>query len=220
MAFLIQALLVIICAVCANAQSSANLNKTNNFSGNISNQLQIAGGYVLDDKHVLEPGDEISFQILEDKKPSTNLLVAGSGELSIPYIGRVSAANKTCRQLATELKGPLEKDYYYQATIVIALNSLNKLRGQVLISGYVHNPGPVDILSGHDLTVGEAILRAGGFTDYANDKKVKIVRTRRDSAKRVFVVNMADVLENGKTELDVVLEPGDYIIVPSRSIRF
>src|SRR5262249_50701628 len=70
------------------------------------------GGYVLDDKYKLSAGDKVSFQILEDRDPAKSLLITDSGELDVPYIGRVIAANKTCKQLADELKTQLEKDYY------------------------------------------------------------------------------------------------------------
>ena len=67
-----------------------------------------------------------------------------------------------------------------------------------------------------------AILRAGGFGDFANKKKVKVVRGGSPEAggKQNFELNMVDILEEGKTEKDVVLQPDDFIIVPSRLINF
>jgi len=186
-----------------------------------TNVNQSASVYVLDDKHLLEPGDKISFQILEDKKPLINLLVTDSSELDVPYIGRVSVAGKTCQQLAAELKIKLEKDYYYHATVIIGLDSVDKVRGQIFIYGSVHTQGSFDISFNHDLTAGEAIVRAGGFSDFADKKSVKVVRSGSDgSGKRVIIVNLADVLEKGKTEEDVVLQPGDFIIVPERMVKF
>ena len=191
-----------------NLQSSTNL--TNN-----------ATGYVMDDKHQLEPGDKISFQIIEDKKPLINLVVTDSGELDVPYIGRVSVAAKTCRQLAADLKVMLEKDYYYRATVIVGLDSVNQVRGQIFISGNIRNQGAMDLLFNHDLTAGEAILRAGGFDQYADKKSVMVIRNGGGGAsgKTNIVVNMVDVLEKGKIDKDVTLEPGDFIIIPARMIR-
>jgi protein involved in polysaccharide export with SLBB domain len=220
MGFVIQILPGIICATGVMAQLAATSPDANVNNGNSNNPVHPVSHYTLDDKHILGPGDEISFQIMEDKKPMTNLLVADSSELSIPYIGRVAVSGKTCRQLAAELKGLLEKDYYYRATVVIGLNSVNKVRGQVLVWGEVHTQGPVDILGGHDLTLGEAILRSGGLTEDADKKKVKVVRRQGRNPEQVFEVNMADVVENGKIGKDIILEPGDYIIVRARSIKF
>jgi protein involved in polysaccharide export with SLBB domain len=187
-----------------------------------TNLTHVASGYVLDDKHLLEPGDKISFQIIEDQDPPISLTVADSSELDVPYVGRVSVAGKTSRQVAEMLKVMLEKDYYYRATVIIGLDSVNKVRGQIYIWGQVRTQGPIDILFNENLTAGQAILRAGGFGDFADKKKVKVVRNSggADAAKQVFLINMVDVLENGKIEQDIPLQPGDFIIVPSRLVNF
>jgi len=214
-------LFLIISSVTSLAQMATNTDKTTSPEKS-TNQVRVASGYVLDDKHQLEPGDKISFQIVEDQDPPISLIVADSSELDVPYVGRISVAGKTSRQVAEMLKGMLEKDYYYRATVIIGLDSVNKVRGKIYIWGQVHNQGPIDMLFNENLTAGQAILRAGGFGDFADKKKVKVVRNSggSDSAKQVFLINMVDVLENGKVELDIPLQPGDFIIVPSRLVNF
>ncbi len=179
-------------------------------------------GYVPDDKYKLRVGDKISLQITEDRDAPKGLVVADSGELDVPYVGRVSATDKTCKQLADELKARLEKDYYHRATVIISLDVANKLLGRIYVWGQVRQQGPIDIMVNENLTAGKAILRAGGFGDFANKKKVKIVRggAKEGAAKQSFELNMVDILEKGKTERDVVLQPDDFIIVPSRLINF
>jgi polysaccharide export outer membrane protein len=179
-------------------------------------------GYVPDDRYKLRVGDKISLQILEDRDLPKGLVVADSGELDVPYVGRVAASDKTCKQLADELKARLEKEYYHRATVIIALDVANKLLGRIYVWGQVRNQGPIDITVNENLTAGKAILRAGGFGDFANKKKVKIVRggPSEGAAKQSFELNMVDILEKGKTERDVVLQPDDFIIVPSRLINF
>lgn len=186
------------------------------------------GNYSLDDNHQLEPGDVISFQILEDKndplndnKGPLNLTVTDSSEVDVPYLGRVSVAGKTCKELAANLKAALEKDYYYQATVIVGLNSINQVRGQAFVSGMVHAQGSVDILFNRDLTAGEAILRMGGLDDFADEKQVKVIRNRgAGTNEEIMVVNMEDVLDKGEIDKDVVLQPGDFIIVPAKVLNF
>ena len=180
--------------------------------------------YVADDKYKLRIGDKVSFQIVEDRDAPKSLLVTDSGELDIPYIGRVSAVDKTCKQLAQELKTLLEKDYYYKATVVLSLDQANRLLGRVYVWGQVRNQGPIDIAMNENLTAGKAILRAGGFGDFANKKKVRVIRaggpTGDATGKQTFELNMVEILEDGKTEKDLLLQPDDFIIVPSRLINF
>jgi polysaccharide biosynthesis/export protein len=88
----------------------------------------------------------------------------------------------------------------------------------------VHNQGPLDIQVNENLTAGQAILRAGGFADFANQQKVKVIRgpTGADKSKPTQTINldMKQILGDGKTDKDIVLQPGDLIIVPSRLFNF
>jgi protein involved in polysaccharide export with SLBB domain len=189
--------------------------------------LGFLNGYVPDATYKLRVGDTVSFQIQEDRiwnsldepKP---LVVTDSGEVDVPYIGRVMAVNKTCNQLADEIKAALEKDYYNKATVILSLNVANRLVGRAYIWGQVHNQGALDMEMNENLTAGEAIMRAGGFEDFANKKKVKVVRAAPDAKgqKQTFDLDMEQILEKGKTEKDIALQPGDLIIVPSRLVNF
>ena len=202
----------------------------------------------MDDKHKLTIGDRLSFRILEDEEEPKPLLVTDSGDLEVPYIGRVSAKNKTCRQLAAEIKTELEKDYYYQATVIIAVDLMTKSHGRVYLVGAVRLPGPVELPGDEVLTLSKAILRAGGFTDYAKRDKVQVTRaeiTDKDPADKVaagneatgkkatgkkdmgkddektktITVDVGKIFDKGKIETDLPLEPGDLIYVPDRLIR-
>ena len=110
------------------------------------------GGYVPDDKYKLRVGDKVSFQILEDRDAPRALVLADSGELDVPYLGRIAAADKTCKQLAREIKEQLEKEYYYRASVVLALDTANRLLGRVYVWGQVKNQGPLDLSLNENLT--------------------------------------------------------------------
>ena len=177
---------------------------------------------VLDDKYHLAIGDQLSFRIVEDEDDPKILTVTDSGDIQVPYIGSFPAAGKTCKELALALKPELEKEYYRQATVIIVVDSKPRSRGKIYLVGAIHAPGPQDISSDEELTVSRAILRAGSFTDFADEKNVRITRgsgTGPDG-KKTFTVNVARIFEKGDTEGDLPLEPGDLIFVPERMIRF
>jgi protein involved in polysaccharide export with SLBB domain len=223
------ALFILPCLTCLAQVSSGNnasggaaglpaLAAPTNSTGTVLTNLT---GYVPDDKYKLRVGDRVSLQILEDRDLAKSLMVADSGELDAPYVGRVAAADKTCKQLADELKTLLEKEYYYRATVIIALDAANRLLGRVYVWGQVRNQGPIEVAVNENLTASKAILRAGGFADFANRKKVKVLRASGTGAgKQNYELNMIDILENGKTEKDLVLQSDDFVIVPSRLINF
>ena len=173
---------------------------------------------VLDDKKRLGPDDFVSFRVVEDRdNESQRLRVNDNGELEVPYIGLVPAQGKTCRELAYNIKSALEKEYYYHATVILAVDRVSdKSRGKVYVYGAVKGQGPQEIPPDEIYTVSKAIIRAGGFGDFADKRKVKI--TRKDGQD--MVVDLKRVIEQGHTEDDVVLRPDDQIYVPQRLVNF
>jgi polysaccharide export outer membrane protein len=173
---------------------------------------------VLDDKTRLGSNDFVSFRVVEDRdNESQHLRVNDTGELEVPYIGLVPAAGRTCKELAYSVKSLLEREYYYHATVIIAVDRVSeKSRGKVYVYGNVKGQGPQEIPADETYTVSKAIIRAGGFGDFANKRKVRV--TRKDGKN--FIVDLKRVIEEGHTDEDVVLEPDDQIQVPQRSINF
>ncbi|MBE0542942.1 MAG: polysaccharide export protein [Verrucomicrobia bacterium] len=176
----------------------------------------------LDDKYILAIGDRLSFRIVEDEEDPKPLFVTDSGELEVPYIGRFPGVGKTCQKLAREIKAELEKEYYYQATVILAVDLMTRSRGKVYLVGPVRMPGPQEIPSDEVLTLSKAILRAGGFNDFADRRNVKVTRKTgvADATDQTFTVDVAEILEKGRSSADLPLQPGDLIYIPERLIRF
>lgn len=198
---------------------TGDLLSTNAPSTNVVSSVSVG---TLDSVHRLAAGDRISYRVIEDKEDAKSLVVSDSGELEIPFYGRVMATGKTCQSLALELKSLLEKDLYYTATVIIAVDQLNPKRGTVYLVGQVRSSGPVLIPSDDPLTLSKAILKAGGFGEFADKKRVRV--TRRTSGKdgkiEMFVVNVTEILEKGRSDKDMQLEPDDLIYVPERRVNF
>ena len=175
---------------------------------------------VLDDKRPLQRGDRLSMRVVEDRKPPISLIVTDSGEVEVPLIGRVQAKGKTCKQLAYAIKEPLQREYYYKATVIIGLDlETLKSPGRVYVTGQVRNQGPLDIPPDETFTVSRAIIRAGGFADFANKRRVRLVRKDGDKPKTI-IVDLELVIKKGQTDKDPVVKPDDTIIVPERLINF
>jgi protein involved in polysaccharide export with SLBB domain len=172
---------------------------------------------VLDDKKKLGRNDYVSFRVVQDRdNESQHLRVNDSGDLEVPYIGLVPAEGKTCKELAYRIKAALEKEYYYHATVILAVDRVSeKSRGRVYIYGSVKAQGPEELPPNEVFTVSKAVIRAGGFGDFANKRKVKV--TRKNG--RDYTIDLKRVIEEGHTEEDLVLEPDDQIYVPQRLIN-
>jgi polysaccharide export outer membrane protein len=177
----------------------------------------------LDDKRKLAVGDRIIFHVIEDQEEPKALTVTDSGELDIPELGLVSAVGKTCKELAFQIKANLQQTTYYRATVIIGIDLFNKTASgrRIYLAGEVRRPGLQEIPAGETWTVSKAILSAGGFTEYANKGKVRLVRSAAGSAHgKTIMLNIADIWEKGHTERDLPVEAEDLIYVPGRAVNF
>lgn len=176
----------------------------------------------LDSTRILEPGDVISFRVLEEGDPPAMLQVSPNGEVDMPLIGRIRASGLTSRDLAYRAKRELEKEFYRTATVIIGLErpSTESL-GVVYVNGQVLSQGPLEIPRGIEFTVSKAILHAGGFADFADRRRVRLIRPGGEGEKAETIrVDVKEILERGRLDKDVAVQPGDYIFVPERAINF
>ena len=175
----------------------------------------------LDDQRKLGPGDRVTYRVIEDEDEPRSLTVTDSGDLEVPYHGLVHAAGKTSRQLAREIKTLLERQLYYQATVIIAVEVVNKTRvtGKVYVTGQVRNPGGYEIPAGENFTISKAILNAGGFSDFSDKKNVRLIR-KTANGKETSAINVLEIWEKGNLDKDLVVQPDDLIVVPARLVNY
>ena len=100
--------------------------------------------------------------------------------------------------------------------MILAVDRISeKSRGRVYVYGAVKGQGPQEIPPDETYTVSKAIIRAGGFGDFADKRKVKLTRKNGEDV----MVDLKRIIEQGHTEEDVVVKPDDQIYVPQRLIN-
>lgn len=176
---------------------------------------------VLDDSRPLSIGDAVNIRIVEDGDPPVTLQIKDSGDLEVPYVGRVRAAGLTPRGLAYAIKRELERDYYNNASVIVGLDTARQQSaGLFYLTGMVNSPGPQEIPTYEKLTVSKAILRAGGFSTFANQRKVKLTRALPGGQTETQIIDVKQIIERGRLDLDIEIRPNDFIVVPERLINF
>lgn len=128
--------------------------------------------------------------------------IDGSGDINIPYIGKVHAAGLKQAEVQSSIETMFKSKGIYTAPIVSVSVQFDRL---VDVEGDVRAPQRVRFTS--DLSLLGAIAACGGFTDYADQTKVTIIRNGGKT-----VVNVKKVREN--IVPDPSLEPGDKVSVP------
>lgn len=154
------------------------------------------------------PGDQLQVRLdigsQQNQVPqSLDVNIDENGEISLPLVGRIKAVGLTQSELAEHIQANYVPRYYVRctATVLVAQRFF-------YTSGEVRAPGR--FLWSDDTTLLKAISTAGGFTDYANRRKVELIR-----GKERQVYNCEDLQRNPAK--DVPIRPGDTITVP-RSI--
>jgi protein involved in polysaccharide export with SLBB domain len=172
----------------------------------------------LENNYRIAVGDDISFRILEDQDAPVILPVNEAGQIDVPFMGKVQAVNKTPHDLALEIKHCLEGSLYKKATVVIYAGKSgvgDSVPRRIYLVGEVNHKGPFELPNGEVLTLSRAILRAGGFSEFADAKRVKLIR-KVGNITMTTIVNVAAITSPGSIERDPALAPGDVILVPGR----
>jgi len=154
--------------------------------------------------YVIGPEDVISVRVWREPDNSGSFRVRPDGRVSIPLIGEIQAAGLTPEQLSDNITKGLEK-VMVRPEVTVGVEQVNSKK--YYIQGEVNRPGAYPLVI--PTTVLEALVNAGGFRDFANTKKIVILRgTQR------LRFNYKEVTKGKKMEQNILLKPGDQIIVP------
>ena len=150
----------------------------------------------------LRSGDSLTIALQGVPDPSTNAVqIDDQGFISLPYIGTVAAAGVNTGELAQRIRETYFAKKIYNTVDV----SVSVTERYVYVGGEVVRPGR--IVWTPDLTVAKAIQSAGGFTLYAKETRVSLVRDRKS-------YDLDVKLAQKFPEQDPRLMPGDSIQVP------
>jgi polysaccharide export outer membrane protein len=158
-------------------------------------------------RFVIGVGDVLAITFWRDEKLSRDVLVRPDGKISLPLLNDVTAAGYTPEQLAGALTQAAVK-YITEPDVSVVVKEIHSRR--VFVVGEVATPGAI-ALSG-EMNVLQLIAMAGGLHEYADKKHILIIRTERGQEKRLKF-NYDDVLDGKNTKQNILLQPGDTIVV-------
>lgn len=174
------------------------------------------------------PGDTLELYVLEDPTLDGKYPVRQTGDVIISRLGRIATAGKTTKEIEVDIKSRLQKTQLKEATVIVDTTTVfgdgvdeeGRQRVAVYIHGQVAKQGLIEIPSvrGRRITCLDAVVHAGGFTSFANRKKVSIVRKTVGQGNFTIPVDLKAV-EDGYAN-DVELQSGDIIKVPQKTLSF
>ncbi len=157
------------------------------------------------DEYVIGPEDVLSINVWKEEALTKTLPVRIDGKISLPLVNEIQAAGLTPLQLKEVLTEKL-KGFLESPTVSVTVMEANSFK--VYVSGEVKQPGVHNIRS--EITLVKLIIMAGGFSEWANQKKILIISREKGAEKR-RTVNYQKIIEG--EEPDVVIRRGDTVIV-------
>jgi len=154
-------------------------------------------------------GDVVEVMVWRDEALSRTVVVAPDGTVSLPLVGKLSAAGRTLDELKSELE---ERMAVYVPDPVLSLDVKQSNSMQVYVIGKVNNPGRFVISS--NINVLQALAMAGGLNPFADKDDIRILREGSGGQTRSFPFDYKMVLRGQQLEQNIRLQRGDVIVVP------
>ncbi len=161
--------------------------------------------------YTIGSGDLMNVLVYGEPDLTAIVRVSNEGFIELPLVGKVRASGFTAPELKKSIEARLSEGYLVHPDVQIILQEYKQ--DVVHLMGQVGTPGPYRIT--HSNTLMGTISKAGGFTPIAKRNKVKIIR-KENGGSRVFYVDTVRITKEGNLQDDVLLMPGDVIIVPER----
>jgi polysaccharide export outer membrane protein len=167
-----------------------------------------AGDPVVPPGYLIGTDDMLSIMFWKDRDMSTDVQVRPDGRIALPLLNEVQAAGLTPDQLRQQIMEESKK-YIEDANITVVVRQINSRK--VFITGEVNRPGPYPLTSA--TTVMQLIATAGGLREFANSKKIVIMR--KENGKPISLAfNYKDVVSGKNLTQNIELKPGDTVVVP------
>lgn len=153
----------------------------------------------------LVAGDKLRIEVYKDPQLSQSLQVRPDGKITLPLVGDLPAAGRTSQELRDAISGSLQE---YIRSPVVTVIVVETVPQQVHVMGEVRAAGPQPLIG--PLSILQALSAAGGFTEFANKKDVRILR-KTGTGTTTLRFNYKDAIESNAAPL--MLQAGDVVIV-------
>ena len=191
------------------AQQFASNPGRESVDGNRNNATRSRGvAAAADPKYVIGPDDILNINVWKEGEVSAVVPVRPDGKISIPLLSDIQAAGLTPIQLSSSITEQLQK-YLNQPRVTVIVTTINSRHVYVL--GEVSRSGAYSLLP--NMTVLQILSMAGNFTQFADSKNIYVLRNKEGKEEK-HPFNYRAVVRGQAPEQNIVLEPGDTVVVP------
>ena len=165
------------------------------------------------EEYVIGPLDELTIFVWRNPELGAKVQVRPDGRITTPLITDMPAVGKTPKMLSDDIKLALTQYIENPLVSVIVNNFSGTFSQQVRIVGATEKPASIPYRA--NMTLLDAMISVGGLSEYASGNRARLVRFDKASGKqKEYQVRIGDLLKKGDTKANVMLAPGDVIIIP------
>jgi polysaccharide biosynthesis/export protein len=168
------------------------------------NTLDGVGAAVDPRTYVIGAEDVLAIKVWREPDFSSNYGVRPDGKITIPLVGDLQAAGLTPQRLSDQLEQALS-EYINKPDVTVTIQQVNSKK--FFLTGEVYRPGEYPLVT--PTRIFDALSNAGGFRDFANKKKIILIR-----GNERYRFNYQDVLKGRNLGQNIFLENGDTVVVP------
>ena len=163
--------------------------------------------------YVIGPMDELTVFVWRNPELGAKVQVRPDGRITTPLIADLPATGKTPSMLAQDIQ--LQLSQYIQDPLVSVI--VNRFAGtfseQIRVVGATGRPASIPYRA--NMTILDAMIAVGGMNEFASGNRSKLVRFDKATGKqKEFSLRLADLFKRGDAKANVMLMPGDVIIIP------
>jgi polysaccharide export outer membrane protein len=157
--------------------------------------------------YTLQPGDVLEISVWKEMDLQRDVLVRPDGGISFPLVGNIDTTGMSIEQMTKEVTARIEK-YIPDPVVTVSLKQM--IGNRIYILGKVNKPGVYPVVRNVDVL--QALSMAGGMNPFADGDKIQILR--RNGEKQISIPFDYDAVEDGDLAQNIVLQPGDVVLVP------
>jgi polysaccharide biosynthesis/export protein len=165
------------------------------------------------EEYVIGPLDELTIFVWRNPELGASVQVRPDGRITTPLITDMPAVGKTPSMLSEDIK--LQLSQYIEEPLVSVI--VNKFAGtfsqQVRVVGATEKPASLPYRA--NMTLLDAMISVGGLSEFAAGNRAKLIRFDKESGRqKEYALRLGDLLRKGNSSANVMLKPGDVIIIP------
>jgi len=160
--------------------------------------------------------DQLQISVWQNPDLSVSVPVRPDGKITVPLIGDVQAGGQTPQAVATTIQAKL-KSFVRDPQVAVILTELrsHEYLSRVRVTGAVRTPVSLPYRQG--MTILDAVLAAGGTTEFAAPDRTELYRHGGDGTTQSYAVRLGKILQQGELATNYPVQPGDVVTVPQRA---